>query len=73
MNLVRYFSSHRYLSLNFVDNTICCMQKRVLNKKKVAFASEKLLSAIINYLHNELMELMQDDIPQLLHGTLIEF
>lgn len=49
------------------------MQKRVLNKKKVAFASEKLLSAIINYLHNELMELMQDDIPQLLHGTLIEF
>lgn len=74
VNLVRYFSSHRYLSLNLVDNTISCMQKRVLNKeKKVAFASENLLSVIISYLHNELMELMQDDILQSLHGTLREF
>lgn len=44
------FFIHGYLSLNFADNTISCMQKGILNKKKVAFALENLLlSEIINY------------------------
>lgn len=53
VDLVWYFSSYRYLSLNFADNIISCMQKGIFNRKKIAFSSETLLSAIINYFYKQ--------------------
>lgn len=55
------FPSRGYILLNSEDNIICCMQRGILNKRKVAFASENsLLSATINYFftdaHREVMD-----------------
>lgn len=54
VDLVWYFSSHGYLSLNFADNIISCMQKGILNRRKCSFCFRNLLlPAIINYFYKQ--------------------